>query len=218
MQKSILAGLISVTIVVPLSLILILTGLATQNVTAQEHTTSITTPTVTNGNNTNTNFLTYSNSSYGIKIQYPSYFIKEESQNQSSGDIVKFTSLRGTPPLELGISDGQPVPQNMSLEQWSNATIRGLSQLFDNFSLVESNSTTVGGFPAHEIIYTATLPSSGVEIKFMQLLIIKDSKEYIITANTFPTDFSFYLPTIQEMINSFAFIPKVTTTALAPPP
>jgi hypothetical protein len=194
-------------------LIVILTGLATQNATAQKNITSITTPTVTNGNNTTTNYLTYTNSSYGIKIQYPTYFIKEESQNQSSGDIVKFISPRGTPPLELGISDGQPVPQNMSLEQWSNATIKGLSQSFDNFSLIESNSTTVAGFPAHEIVYTATLPSSGVEIKFMQLLTIKDHKEYIITANAFPLDFSFYLPTLQEMINSLAFIPTVTNPA-----
>jgi hypothetical protein len=75
----------------PLSLILIFTGLAIENATAQD-TTSITTPTVTNGNNTTTNFLTYTNSSYGIMIQYPSYFIKEDSQNQSSGDIVRFTS------------------------------------------------------------------------------------------------------------------------------
>jgi hypothetical protein len=113
----------------------------------------------------------------------------------------------------LGISDGQPAPQNMSLEQWSNATIRGLSQSFNNFSLIESNSTTVAGFPAHEILYTATLPSSEVEIKFMQLLIIKDNKGYIITANSLPTDFTFYLPTLQEMINSFVFIPTVTTPA-----
>jgi len=88
-----------------------------------------------------------------------------------------------------------------------------MSQSFDNFSLIESNSSSLAGFPSHEILYTATLPSSGVEIKFMQLLTIKDNKEYFITANAFPTDFSFYLPTLQEMINSFAFIPKVTTTA-----
>jgi len=212
-QRLILAGLISVTIVVSLSLLLIFTVSALQHAKAQENTTSITTPTFTNGNSTTTNFLTYTNSSYGIKIQFPSYFIKEESQNQSSGDIVKFTSPRGTPPLELSISDGQSVPQNMSLEQWSNATIKGLSQSFDNFSLIESNSSSLAGFPAHEIIYTATLPSSGVEIKFMQLLIIKDNKEFIITANAFPTDFSFYLPTLQEMINSFAFIPTVTNLA-----
>jgi hypothetical protein len=211
-QKLTLPGLFSVTIVLSLFLIVVLTGLAMQSTTAQ-NTTSITPPTFTNGNSTTNNFLTYSNSSYGIKIQYPSYFIKEEPQNQSSGDIVKFSSPRGTPYFELGISDGQPAPQNMSLEQWSNATIRGLSQSFNNFSLIESNSTTVAGFPAHEILYTATLPSSEVEIKFMQLLIIKDNKEYIITANSLPTDFTFYLPTLQEMINSFVFIPTVTTPA-----
>jgi hypothetical protein len=47
----------------------------------------------------------------------------------------------------------------------------------------------------------------------MELLTIKDNKEFIITAIAFPLDFLFYLPTLQEMINSFAFIPKVTNPA-----
>jgi hypothetical protein len=64
--------------------------------------------------------------------------------------------------------------------------------------------------PAREIVYTATLPPSVVEIKFMQLLTIKDNKEYIITANASPTDFSFYLPTLHEMVNSFAYMKTIT--------
>jgi hypothetical protein len=60
-------------------------------------------------------------------------------------------------------------------------------------------------------MYTATLLSSGVEIKWMQLLTIKDNKEYIITANASPTDFSFYLPTLQEMADSFAYMKTITT-------
>ncbi|MDP9288034.1 MAG: hypothetical protein M3P08_07540 [Thermoproteota archaeon] len=77
-----------------------------QNATAQENSTNIMPPTSTNGNNTADKLLTYNSSSYWISIQYPSSWIKEELQNQSSGEIVKFSSLPGTPPMQLRISDG----------------------------------------------------------------------------------------------------------------
>ena len=80
--------------------------------------------------------------------------------------------------------------------------------------MIDSNSTTLAGFPAHKIVYTGIIPSSGLEVKFMQILTIKDSKSFVITFGTFPTNFSTYLPTIQKMIDSFAFIP-VTTPATA---
>lgn len=212
MQKLTLWRLLSFTIV-PMFLLLILTVLSMPSAKAQENTTNITNPTFANGNANTSNFLNYTSSSYGLKIQYPSYLIKVESQNQSSGDLVKFISPRGTPPLEVRISGGHQVPQNMSLEQWDNETTKRLRQSLDNFSLIGSNSTTIAGSPAHWRVYTAKLPSSGVEIKFIQFLIIKDNKEYIITANTFPTDVSFYVPTLHKMINSFAFIPIVPNPA-----
>ena len=64
-----------------------------QNVTAQENSTNIMPPTSITGNNTADKLLTYNSSSYWISIQYPSSWIKEELQNQSSGEIVKFSSL-----------------------------------------------------------------------------------------------------------------------------
>src|SRR5205823_9533128 len=89
-----------------------------------------------------------------------------------------------------------------------------LRHSFDNFSLIDSNATTLAGFPAHKIVYTAVLPSSGLELKFMQILTIKDSKSFVITFGTLPTNYSRYLPTIQKMIDSFAFIPVVPTPVL----
>jgi hypothetical protein len=47
----------------------------------------------------------------------------------------------------------------------------------------------------------------------MKLLAVKDRKEFVFAADAFQSGFSFYLPTLQEMINSFAFVPTVTTLA-----
>lgn len=127
------------------------------------------------------NFLTYQNSSYGISVQHPSTWIGEENHNATTpGRIVKFSSPQGTPPATFNIIGGNRSPLNMSLEQFSAASINNLHQSFPRFNLLESNSTTLGGFPAHRVVYTAEVaPGSGV--KFMQVWTIKDARDFIIT-------------------------------------
>jgi hypothetical protein len=49
----------------------------------------------------------------------------------------------------------------------------------------------------------------------MQVWTIKNTRDFIITDVSLPSDFSNYLPTIQHMIDSFAFLP--TTTAATQP-
>jgi len=97
MPKVILSGLLIVTMVLSL-FPAVLSGFTLQIATAQQNSTSI-----TSTNSNSTNFLTYSNSTYGIKIQYPSSWPKEESHNQSSDDIVKFSSPAATAPASLAI-------------------------------------------------------------------------------------------------------------------
>jgi hypothetical protein len=158
------------------------------------------------------NFLTYQNSTYGISVQHPSNWIKEENHNSTSpGHIVKFSSPQGTPPATVNIIGGNRLPLNMSLEEFSAASINNLRQSFPRFNLLESSSTTLGGFPAHRVVYTAEV-APGFGVKFMQVWTIKDARDFIITDVSLPSDFSNYLPTIQHMINSFAFIPTTPAT------
>src|SRR5689334_17466296 len=96
----------------------VLSGFTVQIATAQQNSTSITS---TNGNSTN--FLTYSNSTHGIKIQYPSSWLKEESHNQSSNDIVKFSSPAATAPASLNIIGGGQASQSIPLQVYINASI-----------------------------------------------------------------------------------------------
>jgi hypothetical protein len=159
--------------------------------------------------------LPYENSTFGIKVHYPSNWIKQESQNRSSNDIVKFNSPVGAGPASLDIIGGKPVPQNISLEQYNNASINALSRSFPGFNITESNATTLAGIPAHKIVYTAIIPTSGLELKFMQIFTIKDGKDYVITSAALTTDFSTYLPTFQKMIDSFAFVPLTTPSSSA---
>jgi hypothetical protein len=184
-------------------------GISLNIAAAQQNSTSI-----ASTNNNSTNFLTYSNSTYGIRIQYPSSWLKEESHNQTSNDIVKFSAPAAAAPASLNIVGGKPAPQSIPLAVYINASIYLLRHSFDNFSLIDSNATTLGDSPAQKIVYTARLPASGIELKFMQIFTIKDSKSFVITFGSLPTIFSTYLPSIQKMVDSFAFIPVVTPPAL----
>jgi len=132
MPKVILSGLLVVTVVLSL-FSAVLSGFTLQIAMAQQNITSIT-PT----NNSSTNFLTYSNYTYGIKIQYPSSWPAEESHNQSSNDIVKFSSPAGTAPASLNIIGGKPALQSIPLQLYINASIYVLRQSFNNFSLIAS--------------------------------------------------------------------------------
>jgi hypothetical protein len=158
---------------------------------------------------TEVKFLPYENPTYGIKIQYPSNWTKQESQNQSSNLIVGFNSPPGSAIGYLTIEGGRQVPQNISLEQYTNASINLLRQSFPGFNLAESNATALAGIPAHKIVYSSLTPS-GRQLELMQVWTIKDGKDFIITYGALSKDFRSYLPTIQKMIDSFAFIPTTT--------
>ena len=149
-------------------------------------------------------FLSYKNSIHGITIEYPSNWVKKESQNRSSDDIVTFISPSGSE--VVNIRGGRPA-LNISLEQWGSGAINLLRKSFTNFSLVESNSTTLSGLPAHEIVFSGTIPSSGHEIKVLELITIKDVSRFWIAAVVDLRDFSTFQPTLQKMINSFSFSP-----------
>ena len=158
------------------------------------------------------NFLTYQNSTYGISVQHPSNWIKEENHNlTAAGRIVKFSSPPGTPHATLNIIGGNRLPSNMSLEQFSAASINNLCQSFPRFNLLESSSNTLGGFPAHRVVYTAEV-APGFGVKSMQVWTIKDARDFIITYVSLPSDFSNYLPTVQHMIDSIAFISTTPAT------
>lgn len=205
MKNKVTAGIIfPVAVLILLGIFLIGSSIPTMHQSYAQQQNS----TTANTNNNSNNLLTYENSDYGIKIQYPSSWMKVESHNQSSNDIVRFSSPAGIALLSI-VSTGR-VSESKPLELYANAGIDVLRHTFSDFSLISSNSTTVGGIPAQEIVYTASMPS-GLKLKFMQFLTIKDSRDFILTSGALQDEFAKYLPTIQTMVNSFSFIPGATS-------
>ncbi len=156
------------------------------------------------------NMLTYENSTYGIRMQYPSNWHKVENDSSGSDnnsmlvDVVKFTSHSKNASdtfsenLDLkvdNISDIQPI----TLAKYANNSIEDLRK---DFKIIElDKNASLSDSPAYKLVYNGV--EEGVNLQAILILTIKGDKAYIISYNTEPTKFSYYLPTLQKMINSF---------------
>ena len=93
------------------------------------------------------------------------------------------------------ISDIQPI----TLAKYANNSIEDLRKDFDIIKL--DRNASLSHNPAYKLVYTGV--EEGVNLQAMLILTIKGDKAYIIHYNAEPTKFSYYLPTLQKMINSF---------------
>ena len=80
----------------------------------------------------------------------------------------------------------------MTFEQFNVAKINSAEG-----QVLESNSTSLAGLPAHEIVITTDV------LKSMQVWTIKDNKAYTVTYVAEAEDFQSDLQVAQSMIKSF---------------
>ena len=154
------------------------------------------------------NFSTYENPIFGIKILYPSNWDKQENSSSSNNstlyDIVTFSpplknssSIIGKVAIKVdNISDIKPT----TLANYTDAIISDLKQ---DFRVTESN-TTLAGNPAYKILYTGLEES--VDLQAMLVMAIKGDRVYLISYTAEPEKYSYYLPTVQKMIDSFEIL------------
>ncbi len=154
------------------------------------------------------NMLTYENSAYGIRMQYPSNWHKEENSGSDNDsmlvDVVKFISPTKNDSdtfserfdLKIdNISDMQPI----ALGKYANNSIEDLRKDFKIIDL--DTDARLSDNPAYKIVYTGL--EEDINLQAMLILTIKGDKAYIISYNAEPTKFAYYLPILQQMINSF---------------
>lgn len=167
------------------------------------------TPEQSKNSTSSINFLTYENPIFGIKILYPSNWDKQEntsssSDNSSIRDIVAFSPpFRNTSDI-VGklivqvdnILDIKPI----TLANYANDTVSDLRQ---DFRVRESN-TTLASNPAYKIVYAGL--EANVDLQAMMVLTIKGDRAYIISYTAEPEKYSYYLPTVQKMIDSFEIL------------
>jgi hypothetical protein len=165
---------------------------------------------VPNNTNLTNSILTYQNSSYGITIQYPANWAKDEEDsdpNDTVTNIVAFNpaveSTADTYPPILAISMERLTDQNMTLDEFANSSITDYNKTLTDFNPIELNTniTLAGGNnPAYGLIYTDR--EDGTNYKTMEIGTIIGDRIYYIEYIAEEKQYSNYLPTIQMMINS----------------
>jgi eukaryotic-like serine/threonine-protein kinase len=148
------------------------------------------------------NLLTYQNSTFGIKIQYPSNWEKQENgtRQDTQTDIVTFLSplINSRANLDVSIDDisGE---KGISLTQYANQSIAAVPDV----KLIASNTNNVviAGLPAYRTVYSST--DGNTILKTMEIGVMKGNKVYIVTYEAAMQEYAKYLPIIQRMIGSF---------------
>jgi eukaryotic-like serine/threonine-protein kinase len=152
-----------------------------------------------------TNLLTYENSSYGIKIQYPFTWEKQENGTKQGSVIDAVTLLPPTinsnASLDVSIDDISD-EKGITLSQYANNSIGDLKQSLKDFKLISSNTNSVlAGLSTYKLIYTHT--DENTTLKDLEFGVMKGDKVYILVYEAGSNEYDKYLPTIQQLINTF---------------
>ena len=154
---------------------------------------------------TSGNFSTYENPLYGFRIEYPSNWEKIEQGIPDPG-VVQFVLL------PEGSSDRRAIIASLyadyhyaprSLKQSIDDYVNGLKEFNPLLRLVESNTTVLGGMPAHKVVHIGQ--NGQLETQTVHIRTIVGDKVYYMDLTSSPSNFRDYSAILGKMIHSFEF-------------
>ncbi len=151
-------------------------------------------------------FVKYENVNAGIQIKYPYTWQKKDVENPFTGEIVLFTNPLSNqtnkfePKLSIRIENlsGKPI----SLKDYTNLSLKEIQRYLQNSDITDSRLTTLGGIPAHRVVYQGVDGESRL-IKNLEVWAVFNQKVYIVSYTATPDEYPNYLEFIEKMINSF---------------
>lgn len=198
MSKDILSDLLRIAILFTIVSLLTSGFISQFSLALQQQNATITATTTAPTNN----FQTYSNPPFGIRMQYPSDWLKLDlSGNISSTLLVVFKSPPGSLLGSLNIIAQNSSSQNITFPKLVSMNINNLKQSGRIVNLSASSPATLAGNPAYKIVYTGISPR-GVIFETMQIFSLIGNKAYFITYAVPSANYATSLPTIQAIINS----------------
>jgi hypothetical protein len=163
----------------------------------------------------NPNFLTYQNSTYGIKIQYPSIWGVQTGVNtlDENGNLVQPIDIADiAPPIEsdpnavayfqIGVEQQLTHADTKNIDLYLRSIINGYRSNSTDFNLTSATKhATLAGIQAYSLVFTDTY--QGFPTKTMIREIVNGDKNYYLLFTAEAAKFDSFLPTVQKMINSF---------------
>ena len=146
-------------------------------------------------------FLTYDDLITGFSIKYPQDWERAQHLDKSVTFLAPTESNSDTNPAGLGIMVID-LESNETLASITQNQLNTLKNLYPDIQILESMETIFLGHPSHMIIFTATDNTETLR-KAMQVWFKEDNKAFLMTYKSDNQMYSKYLPTIDEMLNSF---------------
>ena len=146
-------------------------------------------------------FLTYDDLITGFSIKYPQDWERAQHLDKSVTFLAPPESNSDTNPAGLGIMVID-IESNKTLASITQNQLNTLKNLYPDIQILESMETIFLGHPSHMIIFTATDNTQTLR-KAMQVWFKEDNKAFLMTYKSDNQMYSKYLPTIDEMLNSF---------------
>ena len=169
--------------------------------------------------NKNSNFRTFENIAFGLRMLYPSDWSVTEvkstlSPNASTSAVAFFKapikSLSDLYQENVIIYMKRPSPDDLTLRDYTENSLNTFRNM-PNIRLLQSFPNTLAGLPAHMVVYSEN--ADGIDIQKMQIWTIVDNDTaYVVTFGAEQTQFSTYLPAVEQMINSIQIIKPAATT------
>ncbi|MEO9320448.1 MAG: hypothetical protein ABI361_07225 [Nitrososphaera sp.] len=103
-------------------------------------------------NQIETGFDLYSSKELGMQLQYPGDWHVHKTSEFGSPSSVTFTDASSPRIFNIAAS---PVFLNMTAKEFADVLPYTLADNFDGFKLVDTAGTTLGGFPAYKVVFSA---------------------------------------------------------------
>jgi serine/threonine-protein kinase len=148
------------------------------------------------------NFLTYGNSTLGIKMKYPQSWERRDIDNLITGEVVAFVSPKQSntdkfqEKLTISVEDFSG-----TLEDFSDTSTKDITRHLVKAEIQKPSDTTLANKSAYQLIYTGK--DGEKNLKSMQLFTLRGDKAYVITYTAAIDNYNDFIQTAETMIKSF---------------
>ena len=155
--------------------------------------------------------LPYQNQTYGISIQYPFDWNKEDGGQTKAGNLSAFTvAFYSPPPLRsaflkvIELNSTQPV--NATIPQLLTEAIKRDMNISRGFQVIQASTNgSLAGKSAYILVSTAEIINN-IRYQTMEVGTLSGNSKYTIVFEALASNYFTYLPTAQKMIDSFKLL------------
>lgn len=155
--------------------------------------------------------LPYQNPAYGISIQYPFDWNKEDGGQTKAGNFSAFSvAFYSPPPLKSAflrvIELNSTKAVNATIPQLLTEAINRDMNIARGFQVIQASTNgSLAGKPAYTLVSTAEIINN-IRYQTMEVGTLSGNSKYTIIYEALASNYLTFLPTAQKMIGSFMLL------------